>query len=78
MLTFMNTIDDRKKLSVILKDCVRIVDAEVRKNETLEQIQQAKVLAKYGALGGSFVKTDNFVETIFKELTGQQNAYMPH
>ncbi len=74
----VSTIDDMKKLSAALKDCVKIVEAEVKKKKTLEQIQQAKVLAKYEDLGKGFVSADAFIETIFKELTGQQNAYIPH
>ena len=65
----LSTIDDMKKLSATLKDCVRLVQAEVAKKKTLEQVQQAKPLAKYDDLGKDFVKTDAFVETIYKELT---------
>jgi glyoxylase-like metal-dependent hydrolase (beta-lactamase superfamily II) len=74
----VSTIDDMKKLSAALKDCVKIVEAEVKKQKTLEQIQQAKVLAKYDDLGKGALSADAFIETIYKELTGQQNAYIPH
>jgi glyoxylase-like metal-dependent hydrolase (beta-lactamase superfamily II) len=74
----VSTIEDMKKLSVALKDCVKLVEVEVKKKRTLEQIQQAKVLAKYDELGKGFVSADTFIETIYKELTGQQNAYVPH
>jgi len=57
---------------------VKIVEAEVKKKKTLEQIQQAKVLAKYDDLGKGPLSTDLFIETVYKELTGQQNAYIPH
>jgi cyclase len=65
----VSTIDDMKKLSAILKDCVKLVQAQVGKKKTLEQIQQAKPLAKYDDLNKGFVKADLFVETIYKELT---------
>ncbi|HEY5241509.1 MAG TPA: MBL fold metallo-hydrolase, partial [Polyangiaceae bacterium] len=65
----ISTLDDMKKLSATLKDCVKLVQAEAQKGKTLEQVQQAKPLAKYDDLGKGFIKPDAFVETIFKELT---------
>ncbi|WP_437661141.1 MBL fold metallo-hydrolase [Sorangium sp. So ce1182] len=71
-------VEDMKKLSATLKDCVRLVEAEVKKKRTLKQIQDAKVLAKYDELGKGFVSADAFVEVVFKELTHQQNVFVPH
>ncbi|MGK3987215.1 MBL fold metallo-hydrolase [Sorangium sp. So ce136] len=71
-------VEDMKKLSATLKDCVRLIEAEVKKKRTLKQIQDAKVLAKHDELGKGFVSADAFVEVVFKELTHQQNVFMPH
>ncbi|WP_437618857.1 MBL fold metallo-hydrolase [Sorangium sp. So ce1151] len=71
-------VEDMKKLSATLKDCVKLVEAEVKKKRTLKQIQDAKVLAKYDELGKGFVSADAFVEVVFKELTHQQNVFVPH
>jgi glyoxylase-like metal-dependent hydrolase (beta-lactamase superfamily II) len=65
----LSTIDDMKKLSATLKDCVKLVQTEMRRKKTLEEVQQARPLAKYDDLGKGFIKADAFVETIFKELT---------
>jgi glyoxylase-like metal-dependent hydrolase (beta-lactamase superfamily II) len=65
----VSTVDDMKKLSATLKDCVKLVQAGVRAKKTLEDIQRDKPLAKYDDLGKGFIKADAFVETIFKELT---------
>lgn len=73
----VSTIDDMRKLSAVLKECVKIVEAEVKRKRTLEQIQQAKVLAKYDDLGKE-ISTDAFIETVYNELTGRQNVYIPH
>jgi glyoxylase-like metal-dependent hydrolase (beta-lactamase superfamily II) len=73
----VSTIEDVKKLSATLKECVKIIEAEVKKKKTLEQIQQAKVLAKYDDLGKGFMATDRFIEIVFKELTNQQNVIKP-
>jgi glyoxylase-like metal-dependent hydrolase (beta-lactamase superfamily II) len=73
----VSTIDDMKKLSAILKDCIKLVDAEVKKRKTLEQVLAAKVLAKYDDLGKGFIKADMFVETLYKELTARPVAPAP-
>ena len=72
------TIDDLKKLSAALKDCVRLVDAEVKRKKSLAQIQAAKVLAKHDDLAKGPITADLFVETLYKELTGQPGVYVPH
>ena len=74
----LSTIEDMKALSVKLKACVRLVEAEVKKKKTLDEIKAAKVLAKYDDMGQGFVKTDTFVEIVFKELKKQQNVFVPH
>lgn len=76
----VSTIEDVKAFSVRLKDCVKLVEAEVKKKKTLEQVLAAKPLAKYDDWGGgkAFVKADNFVETLYKELTKQPGTFMVH
>ena len=74
----ISTVDDLKKLATELKDCVSLVEAQVKKKRTLQQIQDMKLLAKYDDLAKGPPSADSFVETILKELTGQQNAFVPH
>ena len=74
----LSTIEDMKALSAKLKDCVKLVEAEVKKRKTLDEIKAAKVLAKYDDMGKGFVKADMFVEIIFKELKKQQNVFIVH
>jgi len=59
---------DVKKFTEMLRDCVSLVDAAKKKGQSLQQMKDAKVLAKYDALGQGFVKTDGFTELIFNEL----------
>ncbi|MFT3766867.1 MAG: MBL fold metallo-hydrolase [Minicystis sp.] len=74
----VSTIADMKKLSAALKDCVKLIEAEVKKKKSLADIQKAKVLAKHEDLGKGFVSADAFIEVVFKELTKQQNVFIPH
>jgi glyoxylase-like metal-dependent hydrolase (beta-lactamase superfamily II) len=75
----VSSLDDVKKLSAALKDCVKLVEAEVKKKKSLAEIQQAKPLAKYDELGKGMIKTEFFVETLFNELTRQpKSKFMNH
>lgn len=55
----------------MLKDCVSLVDAVRKQGRTLAQVQDAKVLQKYDALGQGFVKTNDFTALIYNELAGE-------
>ena len=54
----------------MLRDCVRLVGLAMKNGQTLQQMQEAGVLAKYDHLGKGFVKTASFVEVIYNELRG--------
>ncbi len=43
----------------------------MKQGKTLAQMKQANVLAKYDALGQGFVKTPDFIELIYNELSGE-------
>jgi glyoxylase-like metal-dependent hydrolase (beta-lactamase superfamily II) len=64
----VSTKADVKKFTDMLRDCVALVSAAKKNGQTLAQMKDAKVLAKYEELGKGFVKTDGFVELIFNEL----------
>jgi cyclase len=67
------TLDEVKKVSATLKDIVGIIEAEVKKKKTLDQIKAAKVLAKYDDMGKAFVTTDAFIETVYQEITEKKS-----
>lgn len=69
----VSTIEDVKKLSATLKDCVKLVEP-IAKKKTLAETIAAKPLAKYEDLGKGFVKAETFVEIIWRETRKQQNA----
>lgn len=62
-------VEDLKKFSATIKDCIKLVQAAVAKHRTLEKVLAAKPLAKYDDMGKGFMKTDAFVTTIYTELT---------
>jgi hypothetical protein len=66
----ISTKTDVKTFTTMLRDCVSLVEAAMKQNKSLEQMQKEQVLQKYDALGQDFVKTNKFVELIYNELRG--------
>lgn len=66
----VSTKADVLAFTAVLEDAIRLVRAARDRGRTLEQAKADKVLAKYDRLGQGFVKTDDFVELIYRELEG--------
>jgi glyoxylase-like metal-dependent hydrolase (beta-lactamase superfamily II) len=66
----LSTKADVKKFTAMLRDCVELVRAAMKKGRTLEQMKAEGVLARHDSLGQGFVKTSAFVELIYNELKG--------
>ena len=61
---------DVAKFTEMLRDCIGLVDAARKQGKTLAQMKQENVLAKYDALGQGFIKTPDFIDLIYNELSG--------
>ena len=59
---------DLRGFSEMLRGCVTRIEAARRAGQSLEQMQEAGVLADYDALGQGFIKTRDFVAQIHAEL----------
>jgi len=70
----LSTVTDVRDFVKMLKDTRAAVEKEVKAGKTLQQIQQARVLAPWEKFSGPFVSTDLFIETLYNELTGTKTA----
>jgi glyoxylase-like metal-dependent hydrolase (beta-lactamase superfamily II) len=70
----LSTVADVRDFVKMLKDTRAAVEKEVKAGKTLQQIQQAKVLAPWQKWSGQFVSSDLFIETLYNELTGTKTA----
>lgn len=68
------SLSDLKSYSAMLKDTVKIVEAQMKKGRTPAQMKSDKVLAKYEALSWQFINADSFIETIHRSLTAESKA----
>jgi glyoxylase-like metal-dependent hydrolase (beta-lactamase superfamily II) len=57
------------KFADMLDDCIAAVRAALKKKLTLEQMKQQHVLAKYESLSWEFIKTDDFIDAVYHDLT---------
>ena len=58
-----------QKFLAMLQGAVGAVRAGIADHKTLEQLKSEKVLAPWDAWGNGFIKSDVFLETIYRELT---------
>ena len=69
------TLSDKaglKKFLDMLKGATAAVEKGIKKKKTLDQLKAEKVLAPWDAdYGQSFIKADNFIETLYKSLTAK-------
>jgi cyclase len=71
---------DVKKFMDMLRDCISLVSAAKKKGMSLDQMKKGNVLAKYEELGKGFVKTNDFIELIFNEVSNNKTGmkYINH
>lgn len=67
----LGTKAEVKKFTDMLRDCIALVQAAAKQGQSLAQMQQQNVLAKYEELGKGFVKTVDFIELIYNELSSE-------
>jgi cyclase len=68
------TLSDKKGLQAfadVLRGTIGAVQAAMKSGKTLEQMKSEKVLAKWDDWGKGFIKTDVWIETIHRELSGK-------
>lgn len=65
----VSTLEDVRRFRAMLKDSRDLVAQGRRQGKTLEQMQKAKLLARFDAdWGKGFLKTDQWIETLYKDL----------
>jgi len=65
----ISTIDDLKNYHQMLLETTKIVQDAMKKKKTLDEIKKAGFPDKFKEFGGGFIKTDAWIETIYKSYT---------
>jgi cyclase len=65
----LSTIEDLKSYHQMLVETSEVVQKMLKKNKTLEEVKKAGLPEKYKTWGGGFIKTDFWIETLYKSYT---------
>ena len=65
----LSTIDDLKTYHQTLSETAKIVLDAMKKKKTLDEIKKAGLPDKYKAYGAGFIKTDAWIETVYKSYS---------
>lgn len=65
----VSTIDDLKTYRDTIVETSKIVQDAMKKKKTLDEIKRAGLPEKYKSFGSGFIKTDAWVETVYKSYS---------
>ena len=65
----LSTLDDLKKYHQVLVETSAIVQKAMKKKKTLEEIKKAGLPEAYKDFGSDFIKTDQWIETVYKSYS---------
>ncbi len=74
----VSNLDDVRKYVTMLKDTSAVVQKALKQGKTLEQMKQEKILEPWQKWSGSFIKTDDFIETLYYDMTGKKGEFKMH
>lgn len=70
----LSTLDDLKSYHRMLLTTTDIVRQQIKAGKTLEQIKAAGLPDEWKTWGSGFIKTDRWIETVYKSLMNQKGA----
>lgn len=70
----LSTLEDVKAFLAMLKQTRAAVEQGLKAGKTVEQLKQDNVLADWQNFSGSFQKADNFIETLYNDITGTEKG----
>jgi cyclase len=74
----LSGLDDVRAFAKMLRETTAVVQKALAQHQTLEQMKQEKILAPWQSWNGSFVTTDQFIETVYNSLTGTKGKFLRH
>jgi cyclase len=70
----VSNLDDVRRYVTMLKDTRAVVEKGVRAGKTLDQLKQENVLAPWQKWNGDFITTEQWLVTLYNDLTGKKPA----
>jgi len=70
----ISTLDDVRRYVTMLKETLAVVDKGIRAGKTLDRLKQENVLAPWQKWNGDFITTDQWLITLYNDLTGKKTG----
>jgi cyclase len=70
----LSDLNDVRNYLAMLKETTTIIESGIKQWKTLDQLKQEKVLATWQKWSGDFITTDQWIETVYNDLTGKKNG----
>jgi cyclase len=70
----VSSLDDVRRYVTMLKDTRGVVETGVKQGKSLEQLKQANVLAQWQKWSGDFITREQWLVTLYNELTGKKTG----
>ena len=68
----VSTLDDVRRYVTMLKETMAVVEKGIKAGKTLDQLKQENVLAPWQKWNGDFITTEQWLITLYNDLTGQK------
>jgi len=68
----VSNLDDVRRFVAMLKDTTAVVEKGIQQGKTLEQLKQENVLAPWQKWSGDFITTEQWLVTLYNDLTGKK------
>ena len=65
----LSTLEDLKTYHATLVDTSNLIQAEMRKGKSVDEIKKAGLPEKYASWGSGFIKTDFWIETVYRSYS---------
>jgi glyoxylase-like metal-dependent hydrolase (beta-lactamase superfamily II) len=70
----LSDLNDVRNYLTMLKETTAIVESGIKQGKTLDQLKQEKVLAAWQKWSGDFITTDQWITTVYNDLTGKKSG----
>ena len=74
----ISNLDDVRRYTTMLKETRAVVEKGVKAGKTLDQLKQENVLAPWQKWSGEFITTEQWLITLYNDLTGKPSEFIKH
>jgi cyclase len=74
----ISNLDDVRRYITMLKETLAVVEKGIKQGKTLDQLKQENVLAPWQKWNGDFITTEQWLVTLYNDLTGQKGEFIKH